>query len=428
MPGPVHPADDPAALVVSSTRAAWLATHGNHPNLVRVLGVHHVATGPRLMLEHIAGRDLAALIDAAYPQRLGLAEALAIVRDVARGLHFLHELRNEKGTAVRLIHGTVSPSLVVVGYDGVARVGGLERLAATRGAPPPGPDQAAPEQRVAGAAVDRRADVFALGALLLRVTTGLHLANGAMPVPPSQAVPHVPALVEDLIRRALAPEPAKRHATAEELRAAIDSCAVREGLHVGAEQVALMVSRLLPDIAPGSGFVPPPRPDQSLWVPSGDGAPRWLAVDSVLDSSPASSASGFDVVSVSVPRPMTLPPTPSPLVPAADAGAPTMSVTALKDSGPIRSPDPHPYPFPNPSPLANPAAMQLPLHLAMPMPLPLALISPGDAPSEISPATELVRLSDEPRRRSILGDPIFLLGVALLLFFGALLIAYFASA
>src|SRR5689334_5551127 len=106
MSGAHHP-DEP--LVVSSTRAAWLATHGNHPNLVRILGVHHVATGPRLMIEHVAGRDLASLIDAAYPSRIGLPEALAIVRDLARGLHFLHELRNEKGTAVRLIHGTLAP-------------------------------------------------------------------------------------------------------------------------------------------------------------------------------------------------------------------------------------------------------------------------------------------------------------------------------
>ena len=274
-------ASAPTALVVSATRAAWFATHASHPNVVRVLGVHHLATGPRLMLEQVPGRDLGALIDAAFPERLPLPELLAVARDCARGLHFLHELRDAKGTAVRLIHGTLTPALVSIGFDGVARVAGLERLCATRGVPVPDPAYAAPEQRTEGAAVDRRADVFALAAILLRAATGLALRDGLMPVPTSQAVPYVPQSIEDVLRKALAPDPARRHPSAEALRAALERCVVDEGLAVGPDRVAHMVSRYLPDVPPL--VAPPelpPRPDQSLWAASGGAPlPRWMPVD-----------------------------------------------------------------------------------------------------------------------------------------------------
>ena len=56
---------------------------------------------------------------------------------------------------------------------------------------------------------------------------------------------------------------------------------------------------------------------------------------------------------------------------------------------------------------------------------PHALISP--APHHVPPPLDVVRLPDSPPRRPITRDPIFLIGGALVLFFAALLIAYFAS-
>jgi serine/threonine protein kinase len=305
--------------------------------VVRVLGVHHLASGPRLMIEQVPGRTLEALIDAAFPERLPLPEILAVVRDCTRGLHFLHELRDQRGTAVRLVHGTMAPPLVAVGFDGVARVAGLERLCATRGAPRPDPRFAAPEQSQEGAAVDRRADVFALAAVLLRAATGLQLRDGLVPVPTSQAIPYVPQSIEDVLRKALAPDPAKRFATAEDLRAAIERCVVNEGLAAGPDRVSLMVSRYLPDVpvAPAPSQLPP-RPDQSLWGPGGAAAQsNWMPVESVLDTSEPSSASGFDAISVQVPRPAmrpSQPPAPNPLVPSAAAGQRTMTVAALDEA------------------------------------------------------------------------------------------------
>ncbi|MEZ4400221.1 MAG: protein kinase [Kofleriaceae bacterium] len=408
-----------APLVVSATRATWLATFGDHPNLVRILGVHHVDSGPRLMLEQVPGRDLEALLDAAVPGPLPLPEVLAIVRDCARGLHFLHELRDQRGTAVRIVHGTVAPALVTVGFDGVARVAGLERLCATSGAPRPDPAYAAPEQSVDGGAVDRRADVFALAALLVRAASGIKLRDGVLPVPTYQALPHLPQAIEDLVRRALAAEPSKRPGTAEELRAALESCAVREGLLCDADQVARLVLRLAPPVAaPVPPPVLPPRPDQSLW--SGESAARpWFPVEPVIVEGPAPTAAGFDVISVAAPRPAGRPaPTspPHPVAPAAGPVAPTLTVAALVDAA-----APHPPPGPPPPapsdglpPVAH--LIALPAYHAAPPPLPL--------PS----AAQFMTLPEpEEARPSLLRDPLFLVGVSLVLFFAALVIAYLAS-
>ena len=43
-------------MVVSADLAALLAMRGNHPNLLRILGVHHNAGAAQLMVEHVPGR------------------------------------------------------------------------------------------------------------------------------------------------------------------------------------------------------------------------------------------------------------------------------------------------------------------------------------------------------------------------------------
>ena len=45
-----------------------------------------------------------------------------IIKDVATGLHAAHDLRDENGRLLVVVHRDVSPHNVLVGSDGVARV------------------------------------------------------------------------------------------------------------------------------------------------------------------------------------------------------------------------------------------------------------------------------------------------------------------
>jgi serine/threonine-protein kinase len=345
-----------APMVVSADLAALLAVRGHHPNLVRILGVHHSSGRAELMVEYVHGRSLAALLAAAGPERMPLAEALTIARDVARGLFFLHSLRDDQGRSYGFVHGGLTPGKIIVGFDGVARIAGLERVAATEGVPPPDRDHAPPEQLVHPHTDDRRIDVFAVGAILLRMVSGLRLVDGAIPPVPTPDLPGCPGGLEQILRRALARDPARRYASAEELRAALEGFAVREGHPLDAQEVGKLVRRLLPEaMNEPAGRLIPPRPDRSMWTRE---ASRWAPVESRLDfgagglagaraaapTSPAAAsaataasaaaaaaaAASLTAPGVAVLRRVSAP---NPLVPAAASGAATMTVAALDDRG-----------------------------------------------------------------------------------------------
>jgi serine/threonine protein kinase len=91
----------------------------------------------------------------------------------------------------------------------------------------------APEQARNAAAIDQRADIYALGATLYHCVTGRlpftgnnapqvvlrHLEDD--PVPPQSIVPHLHQEVSNLILRMMAKQPRDRHADARDLLAAL---------------------------------------------------------------------------------------------------------------------------------------------------------------------------------------------------------------
>ena len=84
----------------------------------------------------------------------------------------MHELRDESGQPLGLIHRDLSPSNVLVGIDGrvkltdfgIARA--LSGSQATTGQSIKGTLAYLPPEQACGAPVDARADLFAVGALL----------------------------------------------------------------------------------------------------------------------------------------------------------------------------------------------------------------------------------------------------------------------
>jgi len=90
------------------------------------------------------------------------------------------------------------------------------------------PQYLAPEQ-ILGQEADHRADIYALGVLVFELATGTRLSDGAQPSailhrtlngpPPSAHArnPNVPVEVDEVLRRALARDPAQRHGSVWEL-------------------------------------------------------------------------------------------------------------------------------------------------------------------------------------------------------------------
>lgn len=246
---------------------ARLASDLNHPNLAHVLDFGECNKEHYLTMEYVHGANLhEALKQACAP--LPMAAALQVVIDVARGLHELHELRSTDGRPLGMVHRDVSPSNVLLAYDGSVKLTdfgiakAMELTSATRTGTFKGKlGHSSPEQ-ARGEQIDRRSDVFCLGILLYEVTTGARAFSGpnefavlgkvasANYDPPQTLVENYPQDLEQLVRGALAASPEDRPATAAEFAESLAAFARAEGIALGPGPVAALLRDLFGEPPP----------------------------------------------------------------------------------------------------------------------------------------------------------------------------------
>lgn len=157
-------------------------------------------------LAYEIGHDVASEIDG--PRRLSLPRSILLLRQLSAALASMHR----KG----LVHRWVKPSNILL----TAKEGGAIRLADFSMAKFPGnsspplpdiwPDQGAytaPEQFENASGVGPQADVYSIGALAYRLTTGKVPTGGLATLEPT---PDMPDALWALISQAMDPDPAKR--------------------------------------------------------------------------------------------------------------------------------------------------------------------------------------------------------------------------
>jgi serine/threonine protein kinase len=194
---------------------ARAAVGAQHRNLIAVHDVGALADGAWfVVLDHPAGGTLGQWI-ARRGGPMPLDEIAHVVGEAAHGL----EAARDRGLARRDLTpagiGRVlrdgDPGRVVLLDVGVARLGD----AAVRGRA-----DLAPERR-GGAALGPAADVFALGAIAYRMTTGGWFPPADLPADPRDRVPDLPAAWALALRAATATDPARRPASPRELARAL---------------------------------------------------------------------------------------------------------------------------------------------------------------------------------------------------------------
>jgi len=212
---------------------ARLAGTLHHQNVVQVIDVGEDGGEHFLAMEYLHGEDVRRILSFASKkkQNMPVDVALAIVSACAAGLHHAHEKK--------IVHRDVSPSNIIVGYDGsvklldfgIAKAGQLAGKLAYM----------SPEQ-VKGDVVDRRSDVWSLGVVLYELATTTRLfkgdgddasimdqiIGGKIPLPRIRR-PDLTNELQTIIMSALTTDPKRRFQTADELRAAIDAYAEKTG-------------------------------------------------------------------------------------------------------------------------------------------------------------------------------------------------------
>ena len=154
----------------------------SHRNIVQIHDLGISEDGQYfIVLEYVDGVDLRIVTQQLADAGEILPEALSlhIASEVAQGLHFAHELRGPDGQALGLVHRDVTPSNILVSLAGEVKLSdfGLAKRRHDRsvvGSLKGNLSYMSPEQ-ARQAPLDRRTDVFSLGAVLFELLTGRRL-------------------------------------------------------------------------------------------------------------------------------------------------------------------------------------------------------------------------------------------------------------
>ncbi|MBI5534443.1 MAG: serine/threonine protein kinase [Deltaproteobacteria bacterium] len=212
-----------------------------HPNVAQTIDLGEQDDVLYTVMEWMEGDSLRALLRRFEESgsTLPLGISLRVVADACAGLHAAHEVLGPDGSPAGIVHRDVSPHNILITSGGVSKLIDFG-IAKARGRvaeeTSPGNIKGkigymAPEQAI-GAEVDRRADIWGLGATLYHAVAGkpayggenqaiaLHKLLSHTPAPALDD--SVPAPVRAIIAKAMAPEVEARFPTAADMGRAID--------------------------------------------------------------------------------------------------------------------------------------------------------------------------------------------------------------
>jgi len=227
-----------------------IAANLNHPNIGLVLDVGHVAGHYYLSMEYIHGKDLRSIIRRCLARGGPVPPEVAVLIAVkiCSALQYAHNARAVDGTPLNIIHRDVSPSNIMVTYDGQVKLidFGIAKAAGRSSLTLPGTIKGkirylSPEQ-IMGKDLDGRSDLFTLGTTIWEATVGRHLFGGKMPVqiyeavvkgkvkPPSGYIDNYPEGLEQILLKALNRERNERYVNAREMQLELEKFAGGAGI------------------------------------------------------------------------------------------------------------------------------------------------------------------------------------------------------
>jgi eukaryotic-like serine/threonine-protein kinase len=226
---------DKTELVDQFLDEAKLGLKLQHANLVTVHDFGQSAGGGYFIaMELVRGVDFDQLIYS-YPPSVHVPVNVVsgILCQALEGLHAAHELKDDDGHTLGLVHRDLSPHNVMVGFDGGVKVldFGVAKVKSQRTVTLPGivkgkPLYMSPEQATAER-VDRRSDLFAMGLIFFEALMGYRAFDTGNDTRTMEAIvnepldrpPELPPHLWDFLKVALAKKPEERFQTAPQFAA-----------------------------------------------------------------------------------------------------------------------------------------------------------------------------------------------------------------
>jgi serine/threonine-protein kinase len=246
---------------------ARIASGIQHPNVAQILDLGEQRDVLFIVMEWVDGDSLAKIRKLAARQSVPLPTGVVLraLADACAGLHAAHELRDENGHPLGIVHRDVSPQNILVSGAGTIKVIDFgiakahnRRQGETGTGVVKGKIQyMAPEQVKKGRSVDRRTDVWALGVCLHELVTGRFPNDGEDDVEvirklladeaPRRAA-DLPEPVARILDRSIALEPDDRFPTAAGMQRALESAMKELGDVATSDDVASFLRVSLPDL------------------------------------------------------------------------------------------------------------------------------------------------------------------------------------
>ena len=217
-------------------REILVAAQLQHPQIVPVLAAGETDGLPYFTMPYVAGESLRKRLEGG--KAMPVADAVAVLRDVARALAYAHEHG--------VVHRDIKPDNVLIagGAAAVTDFGIAKALSSSRtfggenltrvGNSLGTPAYMAPEQVAADPNADHRIDIYSFGAMAYELLSGhppfhgrpphavlsAHLTE--QPAPLETLVPQIPPALATLVMKCLAKNPADRPQTAEDVVRALE--------------------------------------------------------------------------------------------------------------------------------------------------------------------------------------------------------------
>jgi serine/threonine protein kinase len=210
-------------------REIQLQARLHHPNIVALYTAVRDSGSTALVMEYVEGESLQHMVGA---DPLPVETAVDFTIQVLRALAYAHK--------AGVIHRDVSPANIIITPGLVAKLtdfglalGATDLRLSTAGVPLGSPWYMSPEQVKGSHELDGRTDLYSMGAVLHEMLTGRKLfeAEGAFAVMrahlewephlPSTVNPKLPPALDDIVRKAVAKDPAMRFLSADEFRLAL---------------------------------------------------------------------------------------------------------------------------------------------------------------------------------------------------------------
>jgi eukaryotic-like serine/threonine-protein kinase len=250
---------DEPELVDAFAREAKLAAHLHHQHIAQTFDLGVIDGTYYIAMELVSGPTLRQIVRQCENAAgaIPIEHALDIALQVADALEYAHNLCDEDGKPLGLVHRDVSPANIIISGAGVVKLidFGLAKVASSRstkvGILKGKLAYMAPEYTLGR--LDHRADLFALGVVLHEMLTGRALFDAptdadvidqlrAMPIqPPSRWNPRVSPDVDKVVMTALQRDPSQRWQSAKAMAAALRDVARSENFLISPAALAAWV-------------------------------------------------------------------------------------------------------------------------------------------------------------------------------------------